>query len=101
MANKSLNNIMKLDLAAINALSIFPRLSEFKKGLELENDTLIGVLDRCKTAIGSRLLRNWVQQPLQDINMIESRQNVVEMLISENEILQNLQNDFLRKTPDL
>jgi len=80
ISSRQLNSIMRLDLAAINALSIFPRLSDFKKMHQLELDTLVGVFDKCKTQIGSRLLRTWLQQPLQDVDQIENRLDMVEML---------------------
>ena len=42
---------MKLDLAAINALSIFPKnLNEMKKNIQaVETSSLIQLLDKCKT----------------------------------------------------
>jgi DNA mismatch repair protein MutS len=42
--------------------------------------SLLGVLDRTVTAMGGRLLRRWIQQPLQDIERIEERLDAVEEL---------------------
>lgn len=100
ICTKNLDAIMRLDLSAINALSIFPRLGTFKNQAS-DNETLIGVMDFCKTYIGSRLLRNWLQQPLQDIPTIENRLDVVQMLIEERDLRNYCQNDFLKKVPDL
>ena len=56
----SLNTFMRLDMAALTALSIFPKnIEELKKGPKIEekNHTLVEILDKCRTAIGSRLLK--------------------------------------------
>ena len=39
--------------------------------------TLFGVLDKTRTAQGSRLLKRWIEQPLQSLSTIEQRQNGV------------------------
>ncbi len=55
--------------------------------------SLLWVLDRAKTAMGSRLLRKWIEQPLLDVNAITKRQDAVEELVGayiEREELQNL-----------
>ena len=96
----SLQNFMKLDLAAINALSIFPKTM----GMNIttnDNGTLLGLLDKCKTQIGSRCLKRWIKQPLQNIEEIEKRFDCVESLVNDRQLLNHLQNEFLRKIPDL
>ncbi len=42
--------------------------------------SLLGILDRCATAMGRRLLRRWVEQPLKDLTRIEERLEAVEEL---------------------
>ena len=42
--------------------------------------TLLWVLDKTKTAMGARLLRTWIEQPLIDIDKILKRQDAVEEL---------------------
>lgn len=49
-----LNNFMKLDLAAINALLIFPKEKDIQRrnlmgGQENNFSTLVDLLDKCKT----------------------------------------------------
>ncbi|NLD55709.1 MAG: DNA mismatch repair protein MutS [Burkholderiaceae bacterium] len=44
--------------------------------------TLLGRLDRCATAAGSRLLRQWLLAPLQDRGQVMERQALVELLIA-------------------
>ena len=49
-----------------------------RRNLELEaslsghhQHTLAGVMDHCQTAMGSRLLRRWIQRPLRDTNVLK------------------------------
>ena len=44
-------------------------------------NTLLGVLDKTKTSMGARLLKSWVDQPLQSIEAIEKRLCAVEALV--------------------
>lgn len=96
----TLAQYMKLDLAAINALSIFPK-SNLAARATGDASTLYGLLDKCKTQIGSRCLKRWLKQPLQDPNEINRRLDVVECLVKDRNLLSHLQNEFLRKIPDL
>lgn len=45
--------------------------------------TLLSVLDRTVTAMGSRLLRNWLQRPLKRVAEINRRLDAVEELVQE------------------
>jgi DNA mismatch repair protein MutS len=45
-----------------------------------EEHTLYSVLNKCQTAMGSRLLKRWLSQPLTDINRINQRLNTVETI---------------------
>ncbi|MBF0125559.1 MAG: DNA mismatch repair protein MutS, partial [Magnetococcales bacterium] len=42
--------------------------------------SLVGVLDDCCTAMGSRLLSQWLNRPLRDLEAIRTRQDAVEWL---------------------
>lgn len=44
---------------------------------EGRSGTLLSVLDRCVTAMGSRLLKGWLLRPLIDADAIRARQNAV------------------------
>lgn len=63
------DNFMMLDAQTVRSLEIF------------ENNTsapsLLSALDRTRTAMGGRLLRRWLQQPLLDVMEIMSRQEHV------------------------
>jgi DNA mismatch repair protein MutS len=59
-----------------------------RRNLELETAlggrhelTLAGIMDRCATPMGSRLLRSWVNRPLRDRALLSQRQTAVEALI--------------------
>ena len=57
-------------------------LTESLRG-ERRKGTLLGLLDRTSTAMGGRLLRSWVEQPLLDIGEINGRLNAVEELVQD------------------
>jgi DNA mismatch repair protein MutS len=50
------------------------------------NFTLFGLLNRCKTAMGMRLLKRWIHLPLRDHNTIKNRYLAIEQLQGPNTI---------------
>ena len=92
-----LTNSLKQDLSHIQPLqvidnSLFLELDkECIKNLELvetmrnkdRQNSLLGFLDRTKTAMGSRLLKSYLISPSIDKYEIQRRQNLVEKLIEE------------------
>ena len=46
--------------------------------------SLLGILDRTHTAMGARLLRKWLNQPLLEINRLNARLDAVEALVSSD-----------------
>lgn len=73
---------MRLDLAARRNLELTETMrSREKKG------TLLWVLDRTKTAMGKRLIRSWVEQPLLNCAQISRRHNAVDELCQNTELL--------------
>ena len=53
--------------------------------------TLLDVIDRTLSPMGSRLLKRWLALPLKDINKIRGRHEVVTYLKDNQEILQKIQ----------
>ena len=47
-----------------------------------ERHTLMGVLDKCATPMGSRQLRRWLQRPLRDRDILQQRQACVGELLA-------------------
>jgi DNA mismatch repair protein MutS len=62
--------------------------------------SLLGVLDRTVTAMGARLLRTWINQPLLEINRLSARLDAVEAL-THNETLRAELHTALKSITDL
>ena len=62
--------------------------------------SLLGVLDETKTAMGARLLRRWVGQPLLDITTIARRQDSVALFFASG-VCRGRTAALLSKIPDL
>ena len=52
--------------------------------------SLLAVLDRCATAMGSRLMADWLANPLVEIARIEARHDAVEELVAESSLAADL-----------
>lgn len=52
------------------------------------DNTLAAVLDRCQTAMGSRLLKRWIHAPLRDQTQLNQRFDAVHELTDDYEALQ-------------
>ncbi|CAF0703085.1 unnamed protein product [Brachionus calyciflorus] len=93
----NLNNYLKLDSGAFRSLNLLPNRAEQNSN---KTHSVYGVLNRCCTMQGQRLLTQWIKQPLVDIHKIEERQNLVEILVNDSELRQNLVENYLKKMPD-
>ena len=47
-----------------------------------DEHTLAGVMDRCQSPMGSRLLRRWIQRPLRDPVVLKGRYQAVEAMLA-------------------
>jgi DNA mismatch repair protein MutS len=56
--------------------------------------TLLDVIDRTLSPMGSRLLKRWLALPLKDIHKIRNRHEVVSYLTENKEILQKIQSQI-------
>lgn len=79
------SSFLTLDLTARRNLELTEtQIRREKKG------SLLWVLDHTKTAMGKRLIRSWVEQPLVNYSSIVLRQNAVEELSSDTILLDSL-----------
>lgn len=62
--------------------------------------SLLDVLDRTITAMGARLLRTWINQPLLDVRRLNARLDAVEALTTD-EVLRAQLREHLRAVSDL
>jgi DNA mismatch repair protein MutS len=72
------NIVCELDYTTINNLDLIYPSKNNKQQL-----TLWSYLDKCKSAMGSRLLKQWIVEPLQEETKIMTRQNKVTELVKE------------------
>ena len=76
---------MILDEATLRNLELLSNLREGQK-----KGSLLGVLDHTQTAMGGRLLKNWLIRPLTDLVRIEGRQEAVEILYKDESLHSDL-----------
>ena len=81
----SLDSFMGLDPATLRNLEILRN-----NRTQQEDGSLLGVLDETRSAIGGRLLRQWLTQPLVDVPAIEGRLAIVETLTQDQVLLERL-----------
>ena len=65
---------MSLDSAAQKNLELIPETSG-------DSVSLLASIDKCKTPMGKRTLRDWILRPLMDLKAIKRRQNSIEVLV--------------------
>jgi len=67
MRSFSLADFMRLDTAVVGALNLLPNPAEAQQH---RASSVYGLLNHCKTAMGSRLLSAWIKQPLLDLAQV-------------------------------
>ena len=72
LSTYSTDSFMALDVQAQRNLEIFQSNRPGATG-----GSLLSVIDRTRTAIGGRLLRRWIGQPLLDITRLSKRQDAI------------------------
>lgn len=92
---------LKLDGAAIKALNVDPPPGLPSIVNSGATTSIQGLLDKCRTPLGHRLVAQWVRQPLKDLALIKERHDIVEQLVNNNELRSALSDDHLRRIPDL
>ena len=72
------NDYLKLDIHSIRNLELFETLR-----LKERQYSLIWLLDKCKTSMGSRKLKSFLSSPLKDKNLINKRLDIIDSLNTE------------------
>ncbi len=81
------SSTMVLDAATTRNLELTSNIRDGTK-----RGTLLSVLDRTSTSMGSRMLRRWLKGPLLDVEEIRKRLNAVEVLKKNNMLREELLN---------
>jgi len=117
LRHHDLSQYMKLDASALRALNLMPDPLQDRGA---KNMSLFGLLNRCKTAQGVRLLGAWLKQPLVNLHQIrtfgnmcqlvwpayappflEHRQDLVEIFVDDANSRRTLQDSYLKSMPDM
>jgi len=97
----NLNRYVHLDAAAVSALNLFPKPGVNMNSAAFKWQSILGVLDRCRTPQGHRLLAQWLKQPLRNPATIKDRHDIVECLVDGVNSRDELHDDLLKRLPDI
>ncbi|KAL7087938.1 hypothetical protein ACP275_13G098900 [Erythranthe tilingii] len=89
----SLNNFLKVDSVAHEALQIFQtdkHPSHMGIGRSKEGFSVYGMMNKCVTPIGRRLLRSWFLRPILDLEMLNIRLDTISFFLCAEELLVSL-----------
>lgn len=108
LAKTQKENLNFRKIATINQTSFMFLDSATQRNLELihnlkvrtEENTLLWAIDETLTPMGGRYLRGLILRPFIDISEIRKRQNAVEYLVEDYELIETLRNN-LRKLQDI
>ncbi|CDY65220.1 BnaCnng46130D [Brassica napus] len=98
-----LNKFLKLDAAAHEALQIFQtdkHPSHMGIGRAKEGFSVFGMMNKCATPMGRRLLRSWFMRPILDLEVLDRRLNAITFFISSIELMTSLR-DTLKSVKDI
>jgi DNA mismatch repair protein MutS len=90
----ALASAMQIDEATRRSLELTETQNGGRRG------SLLAVIDRTVSAGGARLLRQWMTQPLLDVDAINTRQDGVQFLLTDDDLRTDL-TLVLRDAPDL
>ena len=88
-------DFLLLDESSKRTLEVVKGLNTFSK-----KGSLLDVLDKCSTSMGSRKLKKWVESPLVDLNKIQERQDIIESF-TRDLLLQDKIEKILKEVYDI
>tara|TARA_X000000950_G_scaffold271738_1_gene353366 strand:- start:71197 stop:73875 length:2679 start_codon:yes stop_codon:yes gene_type:complete len=86
-------NFMEIDKISAVSLELFARNKDDKQG------TLLHTIDFTKTSIGARMLKEFLNNPLTEIYLINERLDYVEQFLKAETLVSDIR-DILKKIPD-
>jgi len=86
--------VMQMDNSTIRNLELLQNIRD-----NSSKATLISVLDKTRTSMGSRLLKKWIKEPLLDSKEITKRHNAVDLLKTSSMLREEV-NEILAKILD-
>ncbi|OBA19992.1 DNA mismatch repair protein [Metschnikowia bicuspidata var. bicuspidata NRRL YB-4993] len=94
---------MKIDSSTMKALNIFPTLqaTEMVGAKSKSITSIFGLLNKCKTSAGTRLLSQWLKQPLTDLEQISERHSLVGHFIADTSLRVFVSQEWLSQVPDI
>ncbi len=84
---KNPDDYMLLDEATVTNLELVTPLGAARTGPAA---TLLAVLDATRTAMGARLLREWIVRPLRNLNAIRARHSAVQAFVDNRPLLNDV-----------
>ncbi|KAL0080459.1 muts domain V-domain-containing protein [Phycomyces blakesleeanus] len=97
LKHHDLSQYMRLGGSALNALNLMPGVHEGVK----QTTHLYGLLNKCNTTQGSRLLAQWLKQPLLSLEDIGYRHDIVQVFYENTELRHILRDEILKLIPDM
>lgn len=91
---ESKTGLMQVTLSTLSSLEILPRAKD------RYHESLLGFLDKTKTAVGARYLKEIFIHPLFDLNKIHERQQSLEFFLHNPKLIEETQ-DFLGEVRDI
>ncbi|KAJ4725114.1 DNA mismatch repair protein MSH5 [Melia azedarach] len=98
-----LNKFLKLDATAHEALQIFQtdkHPSHMGIGRAKEGFSVFGMMNKCVTPMGRRLLRNWFLRPILDLENLNSRLDAISFFLCSEELMASL-HETLKSVKDI
>ena len=87
---KLINNedAMRVTYATLSGLEIFPR------SRETEKNSLLGFMDKTRTSMGARQIKQYFQSPSCDLNLITKRLDLIQSLMAKPQLMKNLRTNL-------
>ncbi len=89
---KNICSISRIDEGSFVWMDRFTirNLEIFQSNAGPEGTSLVDVIDRCSSPMGSRLLREWLSLPILDVNALQARYDVVQFFYDNEEALDEI-----------